>query len=90
MAKASALSVMIVCIMPVLTAAAARAAPLADFCNSFHLPIISFVDEPGFISAPTANKAPSVTARHIFAVLQAACPGLRAGAESFGVAAATA
>ena len=40
-----------------MTASAAqKLRRFADFCNSFHLPIISFVDEPGFMIALTARR----------------------------------
>ncbi len=40
-----------------------------DMCNTFHLPIVSFVDEPGFMIGPDSEKA--ATIRHGAAVLAA-------------------
>jgi acetyl-CoA carboxylase carboxyltransferase component len=62
----------------------------AETCDAFHLPIVSFVDEPGFMIGPEAEQAGTI--RHgmeaMFAVLQTSVPWfalvLR---KAFGVAA---
>ena len=61
-----------------------------DFCNSFHLPVISFVDEPGFMIGPDSEKAGTI--RHgtaaISAVLQSRVPWASVQVlKAFGVAA---
>ncbi len=38
-----------------------------DFCDTFHLPVISFVDEPGFMIGPDAER--DATIRHGMAAL---------------------
>jgi acetyl-CoA carboxylase carboxyltransferase component len=47
-----------------------------DLCDTFHLPIVSFVDEPGFMIGPAAEAA--ATIRHgtaaLFAVMQSTIP----------------
>ncbi len=47
-----------------------------ELCDSFHLPIVSFVDEPGFLIGPDAER--DATIRHgtaaIFAVMQSSVP----------------
>lgn len=40
-----------------------------DMCNTFHLPVVSFVDEPGFMIGPDAEQA--ATIRHGAAALAA-------------------
>jgi len=68
---------------------------LVDFCDTFHLPIVSLVDEPGFMIGPEAEKA--ATIRHgvatLFAVMQSTVPWVSvivrkvygvAGAAHFG------
>ncbi len=62
----------------------------AEFCDSFHLPIVSLVDEPGFMIGPDAEKA--ATIRHgmeaMFAVLQTQVPWMAVLIrKAFGVAA---
>jgi acetyl-CoA carboxylase carboxyltransferase component len=62
-----------------------------DLCDTFHLPIVSFVDEPGFLIGPEAEHA--ATIRHgtaaIFAVMQSSVPWLSVHVrKAFGVAAA--
>jgi len=56
--------------------AAMKLQRFADFCNTFHLPIISFVDEPGFMIGSASEKA--ATIRHgtaaIAAILQSRVP----------------
>ena len=73
-----------------MTAAAAqKLRRFVDFCNSFHLPVLSFVDEPGFMIGPDSEAAGTI--RHgtaaISAVLNRASLGQRSGAKAFGVAA---
>ena len=47
-----------------------------DLCDTFHLPVVSFVDEPGFMIGPEAEQA--ATIRHgtstIFALMQCTVP----------------
>jgi acetyl-CoA carboxylase carboxyltransferase component len=62
----------------------------AEFCDSFGLPILSFVDEPGFMIGPDAERA--ATIRHgmeaMFAVQQTRVPWLAVVLRrAFGVAA---
>lgn len=56
--------------------AAQKLRRFSDFCNTFHLPIISFVDEPGFMIGSASEKA--ATIRHgtaaIAAVMQSRVP----------------
>lgn len=61
-----------------------------DFCNSFHLPVLSFVDEPGFMIGPDSEMAGTI--RHgtaaISAVLQSRVPWACVQVlKAFGVAA---
>ncbi len=61
----------------------------AELCDAFHLPIVSLVDEPGFMIGPDAERA--ATIRHgmeaMFAVLQTRVPWLAfVLRRSFGVA----
>jgi acetyl-CoA carboxylase carboxyltransferase component len=68
---------------------------LVDLCDTFHLPIVSLVDEPGFLIGPEAEQA--ATIRHgtatLFAVMQSTVPWVSviirkvygvAGAAHFG------
>lgn len=60
-----------------MTAAAAqKLRRFSDMCNTFHLPIVSFVDEPGFMIGSASEKA--ATIRHgtsaIAAVMQSRVP----------------
>lgn len=74
-----------------MTAAAAqKLRRFSDFCNSFHLPIISFVDEPGFMIGPDSEQAGTI--RHgteaISAILQSRVPWASVQVlKAFGVAA---
>ena len=56
--------------------AALKLQRFADLCNTFHLPIVSFVDEPGFMIGSASEKA--ATIRHgttaIAAVMQSRVP----------------
>jgi acetyl-CoA carboxylase carboxyltransferase component len=61
-----------------------------ELCDGFHLPILSFVDEPGFMIGPEAERA--ATIRHgmeaLFAVSQCEVPWLAVIVrKAFGVAA---
>ncbi len=75
-----------------MTAAAAQKLRRhVDLCDTFHLPIVSFVDEPGFLIGPEAEQA--ATIRHgtaaIFAVMQSSVPWASVHVrKAFGVAAA--
>jgi acetyl-CoA carboxylase carboxyltransferase component len=68
---------------------------LVDLCDTFHLPIVSLVDEPGFMIGPEAEQA--ATIRHgtatLFAIMQSTVPWVSvivrkvygvAGAAHFG------
>ena len=61
-----------------------------DFCNSFHVPVLSFVDEPGFMIGPDSEAAGTI--RHgtaaITAVMQSRVPWASIHVhKAFGVAA---
>jgi acetyl-CoA carboxylase carboxyltransferase component len=74
-----------------MTAAAAqKLRRFVDFCNSFHLPVLSFVDEPGFMIGPDSEAVGTI--RHgtaaISAVLQSRVPWASVQVQkAFGVAA---
>jgi acetyl-CoA carboxylase carboxyltransferase component len=66
-----------------------------DLCDTFHLPIISFVDEPGFMIGPEAEQAATIRygTAALFAVMQSTVPWVSvivrkvygvAGAAHFG------
>jgi acetyl-CoA carboxylase carboxyltransferase component len=60
-----------------------------ETCDAFHLPVLSFVDEPGFLIGPEAEAAGTI--RHgmeaMFAVLQTRVPWISVVVrKSFGVA----
>ncbi len=62
-----------------------------DLCDTFHLPIVSFVDEPGFMIGPDSER--DATIRHgaaaLFAVQQSRVPWISVVVrKSYGVAAA--
>ncbi len=62
-----------------------------DLCDTFHLPVVSFVDEPGFMIGADAEKR--ATIRHgataLFAVVQSTVPWASVIVrKAFGVAAA--
>jgi len=62
-----------------------------DLCDSFHLPIISFVDEPGFMIGMEAEQAGTIRygAAAIFAVMQSRVPWASVIVrKAYGVAAA--
>ena len=61
-----------------------------ETCDAFHLPVVSFVDEPGFAIGPDAERAGTI--RHgmaaMFAVLQTQVPWIAVVVrKAFGVAA---
>ena len=66
--------------------AAQKLRRFVDMCNTFHLPVLSFVDEPGFMIGSASEKA--ATIRHgtaaIAAVMQSRVPWARA-ASTFTV-----
>jgi len=60
-----------------MTAAGARKVRrFAELCDAFHLPVVSFVDEPGFMIGPDAERAGTIRAgmEAMFAVLQTRVP----------------
>ena len=56
--------------------AAQKVKRFVDLCDTFHLPIVSLVDEPGFMIGPEAEQA--ATIRHgtatLFAIMQSTVP----------------
>jgi acetyl-CoA carboxylase carboxyltransferase component len=74
-----------------MTAAGARKVRrFVELCDTFHLPVVSFVDEPGFMIGAEAERA--ATIRHgmeaMFAVLQTSVPWAAVVVrKAFGVAA---
>jgi acetyl-CoA carboxylase carboxyltransferase component len=73
-----------------MTAAAARKLRrFVETCDSFHLPIVSFVDQPGFMIGPEAERAATIRfgMEALFAVQQTRVPWLAVVLrKSFGVA----
>lgn len=62
-----------------------------DICDTFHLPILSFVDEPGFMIGAEAERRATIRygTAAIFAVMQSTVPWLSVMVrKAFGVAAA--
>ena len=62
----------------------------SDFCNSFHIPIISLVDEPGFMIGPESEKSGTIRfgTAAISAIMQSRVPWASVHIhKSFGVAA---
>ncbi len=62
-----------------------------DFCDTFHLPIVSFVDEPGFMIGAAAERAGTIRygAQALMAVQQSSVPWASIIVrKSYGVAAA--
>jgi acetyl-CoA carboxylase carboxyltransferase component len=68
---------------------------LVDLCDTFHLPIVSFVDEPGFMIGPEAEQAATIRygTATLFAIMQSTVPWVSviirkvygvAGAAHFG------
>jgi acetyl-CoA carboxylase carboxyltransferase component len=74
-----------------MTAAGARKVRrFVELCDSFGLPIVSFVDEPGFMIGPEAERAGTIRLgmEAMFAVLQTRVPWLAVIVrKAFGVAA---
>ena len=74
-----------------MTAAGARKLRrFVDMCNSFHLPVISFVDEPGFMIGSASERAGTIRegTAAIAAVMQSRVPWASIQVhKSFGVAA---
>ena len=52
---------------------------LSTLCDQFHLPVVNFVDQPGFVIGSDAEQAGTIRrgARALDAVHQAQCPGCR-------------
>ena len=75
-----------------MTAAAARKVRrFVELCDSFHLPVVAFVDEPGFMIGSRAEQEATIRfgAEAIFAVVQATVPWVSVIVrKSYGVAAA--
>ena len=75
-----------------MTAAAARKVRrFVELCDTFHLPIVAFVDEPGFMIGSPAEREATIRfgAEAIFAVVQATVPWASVIVrKSYGVAAA--
>jgi acetyl-CoA carboxylase carboxyltransferase component len=64
---------------------------LIDLCDTFHLPIVSFVDEPGFMIGSAAEKAATIRygTAALFSVVQSTVPWASVLVrKAFGVAAA--
>ncbi len=62
-----------------------------DLCDTFHLPVLSFVDEPGFMIGPDAEQAGTIRygTALVLAVMQSRVPWASIVVrKSFGVAAA--
>jgi acetyl-CoA carboxylase carboxyltransferase component len=71
--------------------AAQKLRRLVDLADTFHLPVVSFVDEPGFMIGSAAERA--ATIRHgtaaLFAVMQSGVPWVSVMVrKAYGVAAA--
>lgn len=49
---------------------------LVDLCDTFHVPIVSFVDEPGFMIGPDAERAATIRygTATLFAIMQSTVP----------------
>ncbi len=75
-----------------MTAAAARKVRrFVDQCDAFHLPVVAFVDEPGFMIGQEAERAGTIRfgAEALFAVVQSRVPWASVIVrKSYGVAAA--
>jgi acetyl-CoA carboxylase carboxyltransferase component len=56
--------------------AAEKAARFVDLCDQFHLPVVNFVDIPGFVIGTEAERAGTIRrgSRGLFAVVQATVP----------------
>jgi acetyl-CoA carboxylase carboxyltransferase component len=75
-----------------MTANAARKVRrFVELCDTFHLPVVAFVDEPGFMIGSRAEREATIRfgAEAIFAVVQATTPWASVTVrKSYGVAAA--
>ena len=75
-----------------MTAAAARKVRrFVELCDTFHLPLVAFVDEPGFMIGRAAEQEATIRfgTEAIFAVVQATVPWVSVIVrKSYGVAAA--
>ena len=72
------------------TSASKKLERFSDFCNSFHIPIISLVDEPGFMIGPESEKSGTIRfgTAAISAIMQSRVPWASVHMhKSFGVAA---
>ena len=68
---------------------AAKIRRFVELCDLFHLPVVSFVDEPGFAIGTAAEKAGTIRAgmNAMFAVMQCSVPWLACVVRrSYGVA----
>jgi acetyl-CoA carboxylase carboxyltransferase component len=56
--------------------AAEKTARFVDVCDQFHLPVVNFVDIPGFVIGSAAEKAGTIRrgARGLYAIAQASVP----------------
>ena len=56
--------------------AAEKTARFVDTCDQFHLPVVNFVDVPGFVIGTAAERAGTIRrgSRGLFAVVQASVP----------------
>jgi acetyl-CoA carboxylase carboxyltransferase component len=56
--------------------AAEKTARFVDVCDQFHLPVVNFVDIPGFVIGTAAERAGTIRrgARGLFAIAQASVP----------------
>jgi acetyl-CoA carboxylase carboxyltransferase component len=56
--------------------AAEKTARFVDMCDQFHLPVVNFVDVPGFVIGSAAERAGTIRrgSRGLFAVVQATVP----------------
>ena len=56
--------------------AADKTARFVDVCDQFHLPVVNFVDVPGFVIGSAAERAGNIRrgARGLFSVMQASVP----------------
>jgi acetyl-CoA carboxylase carboxyltransferase component len=56
--------------------AAEKMARFVDTCDQFHLPVVNFVDVPGFVIGTAAERAGTIRrgARGLFAIMQASVP----------------
>jgi len=62
-----------------------------DLCDTFHLPVVAFVDEPGFMIGAEAERAATIRfgAEALFAVVQSSVPWMSVIVrKTYGVAAA--